>query len=188
MSSGVAGQGTPQSARIMLSSLATVDENLINRGDLLLPLENRIRRLKLALVTGERPIFFGYRTTCGSPLSESEKREVEREIRFLSQLERELENSRREGIYKDRADFGSEVATRDLLWGRDRHYRLLDGPLHPADRSQVSLESPHGRALRGARAGDEAVVLSSGAAGRLRIIQVKTLPHRLGLTDAASRS
>lgn len=168
----------------MLSSLATVDEDQIRRDDLLLPLENRIRALTFALHTGERPMIYGYRTTLGSPLSESEKREVEREVRFLTQVQREVELSRRGEIYKDRADFGSEIATRDLIWGRERHYRLVEGPLHPADQSQVTLASPHGRALRGGRAGDEVVVAYSGAAARLRILQVHTLPRRLGLTAA----
>ena len=107
--------------------------------------------------------------------------EIRRELRFLRQLADGLASTHPGTVWYDRAGYGSLLLARDEA-GRERFHKLVSRRLDPLDAAQVPLGSALGRALFGRRAGDVVEVRDATGARRLRIVTLKTLPRRLGMS------
>lgn len=111
-------------------------------------------------------------------------REIARELRFLRQLRASLDHDDPGPVPVDRAGLGSTLLVRDVRSGRESFCRLMLAPLHALDASQVTLDSPVGRALLGARARDDVWVDGPGERRCIRVVTLYTLPERLGIGAA----
>lgn len=182
-----AGATTEHRAGAVNTMFATMElrpdswEDAISPDDLRSRLREEIARLGRALDAGE-PV----EAEPGAPGRERRvvpvgPLEIRRELRFLRQLARALDEGEPGQIWYDRAGLGSVLFVRDGVSGRERFYKLVAGPLHALDASQVSLDSALGRALRGRRRGHEVWVDGPVRRRRLRILTLKTLPRRLGM-------
>lgn len=107
--------------------------------------------------------------------------EIHRELRFLRQVASALEEAEPGRVWYDRAGLGSVLFVQDTQSAHERVYRLMAGPLHPLDASQVALDSPMGEAFRGRRRGSAVWVDGPLRRRHLRIVTLKTLPRRLGM-------
>ncbi len=107
----------------------------------------------------------------------------EKRIRHLLQLIDGLAMIDNDVLWDSRAGYGSVVELRDLDSGMDLSYTLMAGALIDLDFDQVSLGSPVGQALLGAKAGDQAVVATPHGKRRYRVLSIETLPNSLGLTS-----
>jgi transcription elongation factor GreA len=79
----------------------------------------------------------------------------------------------------DRVGFGSKVKIHDLELGEDFVFTITAGDFIDLDGGQVSLASPIGRGLLGARAGEEVTVRLPAGERRYRILELSTLPQQL---------
>lgn len=82
-----------------------------------------------------------------------------------------------ESLQDDGARFGSTVVVEDVDLGGRETYTLMTGELLDIDAGQVSLASPIGRALLGARPGAEVSVSTPQRQRRLRVLSVRTSPR-----------
>jgi transcription elongation factor GreA len=79
----------------------------------------------------------------------------------------------------DRVGFGSKVKIHDLELGEDFVFTITAGDFIDLDGGQVSLASPIGRGLLGAKAGEEVTVRLPAGERRYRILELATLPQQL---------
>ena len=77
------------------------------------------------------------------------------------------------------AGFAASVVVADLDTAARDEYTLLNGPLLDFDAGHVSLASPIGQALLGARPGDTVVTQLPQRLRRLRVSAVQTLADKL---------
>lgn len=81
----------------------------------------------------------------------------------------------------DRVGFGSRVKVHNVAMEEDAEFVIVAGDFMDLDGGQVSMASPIGRGLLGARAGED-VTISLPVGDRIfRVLQVTTLPQQLGL-------
>lgn len=110
--------------------------------------------------------------------------EIRRELRFLRQVASTLEETEPGRVWYDRAGLGSVLFVQDTQSGYERVYRLMAGPLHPLDASQVALDSKVGSTLRGRRQGSAVWIDGPHRRQHVRILTLTTLPRRLGMEPA----
>jgi len=79
----------------------------------------------------------------------------------------------------DRAGFGSRVTINDLELGEDFTFTITAGDFIDLDAGQVSLASPIGRGLLGAKAGEEVTIRLPAGERRYKILELMTLPQQL---------
>ena len=79
----------------------------------------------------------------------------------------------------DKVGFGSRVKIRDLDLGEDFDFTIVAGDFIDLDAGHVSLASPIGRGLLGAKAGEEVKVRLPAGERRYRIVDLTTLPQQL---------
>lgn len=79
----------------------------------------------------------------------------------------------------DKVGFGSKVKIRDLDMGEDFDFTIVAGDFIDLDAGHVSLASPIGRGLLGAKAGQEVSVQLPMGARRYKILDLLTLPQQL---------
>jgi transcription elongation factor GreA len=79
----------------------------------------------------------------------------------------------------DKVGFGSKVKIRDLDLGEDFDFTIVAGDFMDLDAGHVSLASPIGRGLLGAKAGQEVSVQLPMGARRYKILDLVTLPQQL---------
>jgi transcription elongation factor GreA len=79
----------------------------------------------------------------------------------------------------DRIGFGSKVTLRDLDLGEDFDVTIVAGDFIDLDAGHVSLASPIGRGLLGARLDEEVSVELPAGERRYRILSLATLPQQL---------
>lgn len=104
---------------------------------------------------------------------------VQARLDYLSRRLSQLMNIDVDNVPEDRVGFGSRIKVRDTETGDEEEYVLTLGDHVDFDKSEISMESPIGKALLGKRPGDE--VLVTLPAGRLRyeILALTTLPELL---------
>ena len=79
----------------------------------------------------------------------------------------------------DRVGFGSRVKIHDVELKEDFNFTITAGDFIDLDAGQVSLESPIGRGLLGAKEGED-VTINLPAGKRLyKVLAVSTLPQQL---------
>jgi transcription elongation factor GreA len=79
----------------------------------------------------------------------------------------------------DRVGFGSTVKIRDLDMEEDFTFTITAGDFIDLDAGQVSLASPIGRGLLGAREGEEVTIELPAGERRYRVLELSTLPQQL---------
>ena len=83
----------------------------------------------------------------------------------------------------DRVGFGSQVTVTDLAMGEDFTFTITAGDFIDLDAGQVSLASPIGRGLLGAKQGEEVTVRLPAGDRRYKIMSLTTLPQQLGAKE-----
>lgn len=79
----------------------------------------------------------------------------------------------------DQVGFGSRVKIRDLDMGEDFDFTIVAGDFIDLDAGHVSLASPIGRGLLGAREGEEVSVKLPAGERRYKVLDLTTLPQQL---------
>ena len=80
----------------------------------------------------------------------------------------------------DRVGFGSRVKIRDLDMGDDFEFTIVAGDFIDLDAGHVSMASPIGRGLLGAKVDQEVKVALPAGERRYKILDLTTLPQQLG--------
>lgn len=81
----------------------------------------------------------------------------------------------------DRVGFGSRVKVKDYHMDEEVDFTLVAGDFMDLDSGQVSLASPIGRGLTGAREGEEVVIDLPVGERTFKILELSTLPQQIGL-------
>jgi transcription elongation factor GreA len=79
----------------------------------------------------------------------------------------------------DRVGFGSRVEIHDLFLDEKKTITIVAGDFMDLDGGQVSLASPIGRGLLGAKKGDEVSIELPVGKRRFKILDLLTLPEQL---------
>ena len=83
----------------------------------------------------------------------------------------------------DRVGFGSKVQVMDFHMEEQVEFTIVAGDFMDLDSGQVSLASPIGRGLLGAREGEEVVISLPVGDRTFKILGLRTLPQQLGLAE-----
>jgi len=108
---------------------------------------------------------------------------VEARLNHLIQRMTELSKIDVNDMAYDRVGFGSTVTIRDLTLGEDFTFTITAGDFMDLDGGHVSLASPIGRGLLGAKEGAE-VTIELPAGDRLyKVLDLVTLPQQMESKD-----
>lgn len=80
----------------------------------------------------------------------------------------------------DRVGFGSKIKVRDLGLDEEVTFTIVAGDFMDLDAGHISLASPIGKGLLGAREGEEVAVELPRGERTFRILELSTLPQQLG--------
>lgn len=106
---------------------------------------------------------------------------VQARMSHLSQRQSELSQIDVKNLPLDRVGFGSKVSVEDMEGKEVFDFTIVAGDYLDLDAGQVSLASPIGRGLLGARRNEEVTVTLPMGERRYRILELQTLPEQLGL-------
>lgn len=116
----------------------------------------------------------------GNGARDREIAHIQTEVRFLGQVASGWPHVPESALLEDGcAGYGSTVEVEDAGAGTKESYTLMAGALLDIDAGQVSLASPLGYALLGARPGMEITVETPQRRRTLRVQSVVTLRQRL---------
>lgn len=104
---------------------------------------------------------------------------VQARIGQLVQRLSELAKINVDDMPMDRVGFGSKVSVHDLSLDEVFNYTIVAGDYIDLDAGHISLASPIGQGLLGARQGDEVEVALPAGQRRYRIVDLSTLPQQL---------
>ena len=108
---------------------------------------------------------------------------VQVRIEHLSMRMAELSRIDVSSMPSDRVGFGSRVTILDKEMDEELTFTLVAGDFMDLDGGQVSMASPIGQGLKGAREGEE-VTIRLPAGERTYVVQkLETLPQQVGATD-----
>ena len=79
----------------------------------------------------------------------------------------------------DRVGFGSRVEIKDVAMDEVSNFTIVAGDFMDLDGEQVSMASPIGQGLLGARKGQEVTIELPGGERRFRVLDLVTLPEQL---------
>ncbi len=82
-------------------------------------------------------------------------------------------------IPADRVGFGSRVRVRDRAMGIENTFTIVAGDYIDLEKGHISLDSPIGRGLLGAREGDEVTVRLPVGPRRFKVLELTTLPQQV---------
>ncbi len=108
---------------------------------------------------------------------------VQARMSHLAQRQSELAQIEVENLPTDRVGFGSKVKVKDLEFGEDFDFTIVAGDFVDFDAGQISLASPIGQGLLGARKNEEVDVSLPAGERRYRVLELLTLPEQLGLKE-----
>lgn len=108
---------------------------------------------------------------------------VQARIGHLAWRMSELAKINVKDIPADRVGFGSSVRVLDLATNGENTFTIVAGDYIDLDAGHISLESPIGQGLLGARQGDDVSVRLPAGERRFRIVELQTLPQRLDEGD-----
>ena len=83
----------------------------------------------------------------------------------------------------DRVGFGSRVEIHDLAMDEVANFTIVAGDFMDLDGEQVSMASPIGRGLLGARKGEEVTIELPMGERRFKVLDLVTLPEQLEVGD-----
>ena len=112
--------------------------------------------------------------------------EIKARIAFLGQIAAGLAIVDPECLPPEGAGYGSKVTVRNVKTGATDEYTLMVGSLVDINANQVSLASPIGQALLGARADDEVTIHTPTRPVTLRVIAVQTLMEQMEANEASA--
>lgn len=104
---------------------------------------------------------------------------VEARLNHLTQRMTELSKIDVTQMVYDRVGFGSKVKIRDLDMEEDFDFTITAGDFIDLDGGQVSLASPIGRGLLGAKEGEDVTIQLPAGARRYKLLELVTLPQQL---------
>ena len=106
---------------------------------------------------------------------------VQARMSHLSQRQSELSQIDVKNLPEDRVGFGSKVTVQDLDMGETFEFTITAGDFVDFDSGQVSLASPIGKGLLGARKGGVVEVALPRGERRYEVLELLTLPQQLGM-------
>lgn len=104
---------------------------------------------------------------------------VEARLNHLTSRMTELSKIDVKQMAYDRVGFGSRVKIRDLDQDEEFTFTITAGDFIDLDAGQVSLASPIGRGLMGARQGEEVTIELPRGERRYKVLELQTLPQQL---------
>lgn len=105
---------------------------------------------------------------------------VQARISHLTQRMQELSKIDVASIPTDRVGFGSRLRIRNLDTGDEFTYTIVAGDYMDIDAGHISMASPLGKGLLGARVDDEVTISLPVGERRFKVIELTTLPQMLG--------
>lgn len=108
---------------------------------------------------------------------------VQARIGQLGQRMSELSKINVTEMPHDRVGFGSKVTVFDEFLGEEVEFSLVAGDFMDLDGGQVSIASPIGRGLMGARAGETVEIELPVGVRKFEVRALTTLPEQLGLDE-----
>lgn len=106
---------------------------------------------------------------------------VQARIGQLTKRMSELSKIDPDAMPHDRVGFGSRVKVLNVSMNEEATFTIVAGDFMDLDAGQVSLASPIGRGLLGARQGEEVVVFLPVGERRFKVVELVTLPQQLGV-------
>jgi transcription elongation factor GreA len=106
---------------------------------------------------------------------------IQARIGHLTHRLMELSKIDLEAMPADRVGFGSRVTILDLDLGEEMSFTLVAGDYMDLEGGQVSMASPIGSGLQGARLGDTVTIQLPRGERRYEIRELLTLPEQLGM-------
>jgi transcription elongation factor GreA len=106
---------------------------------------------------------------------------VQARMSHLSQRQSELLKIDVENLPPDRVGFGSKVSVEDLEMKEIFDFTIVAGDFLDLDAGQISLASPIGQGLLGARQDQEVTVSLPRGERRYRVVKLLTLPEQLDM-------
>ena len=106
---------------------------------------------------------------------------VQARISHLQSRVAELSKIDVDAMPADRVGFGSKVKVRDHFMDEEVDFTIVAGDFMDLDSGQVSLASPIGRGLLGAREGEEVVVSLPVGERTFTILKLRTLRQQVGM-------
>ena len=104
---------------------------------------------------------------------------VQARLSHLSQRQSELFQIDVENLPSDRVGFGSKVSVEDLEMREVFDFTIVAGDFMDLDGGQISLASPIGQGLLGARKDQEVTISLPRGERRYRVLKLLTLPEQL---------
>ena len=108
---------------------------------------------------------------------------VQARIGHLARRVSELSKIDLSSMPMNRVGFGSRVTIYDVELAEEMHLTLVAGDFMDLEAGHVSLESPIGRALLGAREGEDVVIQLPAGPRSYQVRAVETLPKQLRMTE-----
>jgi transcription elongation factor GreA len=108
---------------------------------------------------------------------------VEARLNHLTQRMTELSKIDVNEMAYDRVGFGSRVKIRVIEMDEDFTFTITAGDFIDLDAGQVSLASPIGRGLLGAKEGEEVLVTLPAGERRYKVLELVTLPQQMEAGD-----
>jgi len=105
---------------------------------------------------------------------------VQARIGHLQSRVSELSKIDVDAMPEDRVGFGSKVKVRDHFMDEVVDFTIVAGDFMDLDSGQVSLASPIGRGLTGAREGEEVVISLPVGERTFTILELRTLRQQVG--------
>jgi transcription elongation factor GreA len=102
-------------------------------------------------------------------------------ISHLSQRMAELSEIDLDNLAPDRVGFGSKITVRDLELDETLKFTIVAGDFVDFEAGEISLASPIGQGLLGARRDEEVLVTLPRGERRYRILELETLPQQMGM-------
>jgi len=106
---------------------------------------------------------------------------VQARMSHLSQRQSELSQIDVDNLPSDPVGFGSKVSVEDLDMKEVHDFTIVAGDFLDLDAGQISLASPIGGGLLGARLNEEVAVSLPIGERRYKILKLQTLPEQLGM-------
>jgi len=106
---------------------------------------------------------------------------VQARLNQLTNRMGELSKIDPESMPRDRVGFGSRVKVLNVAMKEEQSFTIVAGDFMDLDSGQVSLASPIGRGLLGARQGEEVTIRLPAGERRFKVLELETLPMQMGV-------